>query len=938
MDNSKIKLTWRQTALFTAALGASFLLNGQVGHADQTAAGQQQTVSAQNNVAVQGSESAEAAQGTNSANTLSGKEQSPSAEPAQQNKNITIVQNATSPITSATKDNAGAMTSETEQSASSDQPIEIISDDLNKEACEQHKKELQHWIAEYKYDQELTKRDSDEAIQVAGQIGALRYKMYRDYLRNPQNYDSTNAPAEVQKLLHDLGQLRQKIATQQKAVDEEQQLVTKKQKTTDDWQRYVDEQEKKGASYQLQTKCLAKLNEYILDLGAHQSKLANLKSELGTEQTKYSNLLWDGQNDKKYSSWIEPMLAKQPELAKLHAKVKTLLADSNRHDMHTIYDKNQIDGLRKVVASLSVENYAIYKLITRTIHIIVPGAAPINIKQVAKCSAHQIQDGKKITYEDWQKDSWSWKAYTPATYFGYTCDVDRVPSVTVDHNTPNQTVTITYTAQPGLNSSYNHDDQGNYACLDHYQLNGTQLQVSGWHATSDVKNKPYHYLIVFDNTTNSEVMRRMVGQTARPDVAVAHNVYGAGLAGFQANLDLPTAILRSGDRLSLVSRYTDDQSGNGNGTDYWFGGSQIDQGNHGYLDVVQVQNGKLHVAGWHATNQAVGRDHHVLILFDASQGREIARLNATAAARPDIAKIYPMISNAATAGFTADFALTPAMATDNLQVISRYSSDANANSDYVDFWSTPRRLTTDLSNQGWLDDVSIRDGQLHITGWHATNLALGRRYHTIIILNANTGKEIARQTTDQLVERTDLVRAFPNVLTAQQSGINVTMQLKPGMADQPIQIISRYSTTADANSDYVDYWFNPQRLVKDAGNYANLDGFGIRDGKIYASGWHASDRSLGRPYHYIIVFDATPGINRELMRFDVTKQEVSRPDVARAYPQLLTAQNAGFNISFANDPNFTNGHQLQIVSRWTDDPAGNGNAVDYWFKPRLIEL
>lgn len=26
-------------------------------------------------------------------------------------------------------------------------------------------------------------------------------------------------------------------------------------------------------------------------------------------------------------------------------------------------------------------------------------------------------------------------------------------------------------------------------------------------------------------------------------------------------------------------------------------------------------------------------------------------------------------------------------------------------------------------------------------------------------------------------------------------------------------------------------------------------------------------------------------------------------------------------------------HQLQIISRYTDDPAGNGNYVDYWFSP-----
>ena len=915
MDNSKTKLTWRQTALFTAALGASFLLNGQVGHADQTAAGQQQTVSAQNNVAIQESVSAETARGTNSANTLSGKEQSPSAEPA----------------------------------------IKIISGNLNEPKADAIKQQMHEVAVENNKEVNALSAGLDKSEAVDQQATDEYGKLYADALNNPQNYIDNDTPAELRERVQSIYKQKQEtqklinaqpqiIAENEQLVAKKQQIVDQKQQAYDQEKQLVDAKEASGVSgsdllgYKLELESYANdLMGAANDLTRAQLKLNDAKSKLGDYKSTLFDLHCDMEDVvKKNEGYFIKVIKSRPAVANLRKEAQRLCDEAFKHSDRAKALKAKYVELQKILAGYSAEIYKVCKTVTRTIQINFPGRGNNDVTQTAKVFGEEVRSNGQVNYRNWQ--SASWPEYTPATYFGYTCDVDRVPSVTVDHNTPNQTVTITYTAQPGLNSSYNHDDQGNYACLDHYQLNGTQLQVSGWHATSDVKNKPYHYLIVFDNTTNSEVIRRMVGQTARPDVAVAHNVYGAGLAGFQANLDLPTAILRSGDRLSLVSRYTDDQAGNGNGTDYWFGGLQIDQGNHGYLDIAQVQNGKLHVAGWHATNQAVGRDHHVLILFDASQGREIARLNATATARPDIAKIYPMISNAATAGFTADFALTPAMATDNLQVISRYSSDADANSDYVDFWSTPRRLTTDLSNQGWLDDVSVHDGQLHIAGWYATNLALGRQYHTIIILNANTGKEITRQTTDQLVQRHDLVQAFPNVLTAQQSGINVTMQLKPGMADQPIQIISRYSTTADANSDYVDYWFNPQRLVKDPGNYANLDGFGVRDGKIYASGWHASDRSLGRPYHYIIIFDATPGVNHELTRFNVTKHETSRLDVARAYPQLLTAQNSGFDISFANDPNFTNGHQLQIVSRWTDDPAGNGNAVDYWFKPLLIEV
>ncbi|MFX7844841.1 hypothetical protein ABTK14_21565, partial [Acinetobacter baumannii] len=59
---------------------------------------------------------------------------------------------------------------------------------------------------------------------------------------------------------------------------------------------------------------------------------------------------------------------------------------------------------------------------------------------------------------------------------------------------------------------------------------------------------------------------------------------------------------------------------------------------------------------------------------------------------------------------------------------------------------------------------------------------------------------------------------------------------------------------------------------------------------------------------------------------------VSRPDVANAYSTVANAVNSGFSVKFNLTPQFFNDN-IQFISRWTDDAAGNGNAVDYWFKP-----
>lgn len=65
----------------------------------------------------------------------------------------------------------------------------------------------------------------------------------------------------------------------------------------------------------------------------------------------------------------------------------------------------------------------------------------------------------------------------------------------------------------------------------------------------------------------------------------------------------------------------------------------------------------------------------------------------------------------------------------------------------------------------------------------------------------------------------------------------------------------------------------------DQGNYANLDGWSFSDGHLRASGWQARNETQTKPYHYVILYDASQ--NRELMRQAVTP--VERPDVQQAH-------------------------------------------------------
>ena len=145
-----------------------------------------------------------------------------------------------------------------------------------------------------------------------------------------------------------------------------------------------------------------------------------------------------------------------------------------------------------------------------------------------------------------------------------------------------------------------------------------------------------------------------------------------------------------------------------------------------------------------------------------------------------------------------------------------------------------------------------------------------------------------------------------------------------------IQIISRYSDSLNDNGSYVDYWFAPQTFNVNA---ANLENFQIDGDQLHIAGWHAADQSVGKPYHYIILFDTTTGneVKRQLIPATV------RPDVAKARAGIYNAGQSGFSTILTVDPAL-NGHNLQVISRYSDAKSGEGNYIDYWFKPVNVTI
>lgn len=472
-------------------------------------------------------------------------------------------------------------------------------------------------------------------------------------------------------------------------------------------------------------------------------------------------------------------------------------------------------------------------------------------------------------------------------------------------------------------------DNGNYGYLDSAQVvNNNDLHVSGWQATNQAAGKDNRYLVAYDSTTNTELGRTSVTENvARPDVAKAYpDVVNAKDSGYQAtmnNLDW-SKVKSVDDQIHIVSRYSDAANGEGNHVDNWSQPINLDKGNYAYLDNFGVKDNQLQVSGWNATNKALGKANHYVILYDRTAGHEITRVKVEPTVRLDVAKAYSQVINAKDSGFNTAFSLAGIDLNHELQIISRYSDAANGEGNYVSYWYAPKKFApANTSNQGNLDSFNLSNGQLIVSGWHATDYSQVENNHYLILFD-NTNKTQVKSIKVTNVARPDVAKAYPTVATAGQSGFNAnfgTVDLTPGHS---YSLVSRYSTLDGGNGDNgqsktTDYWFNPVTLDQQA---SYVDSFTKTDNGYNVKGWMVSDQSINKPNAYLILLNDGQEIAR-------TKVELTdRPDVAKVYPSIYNSQKSGFNGEFKVDPAKANG-TLKVIMRFAGDDANHNYSDQY---------
>lgn len=349
----------------------------------------------------------------------------------------------------------------------------------------------------------------------------------------------------------------------------------------------------------------------------------------------------------------------------------------------------------------------------------------------------------------------------------------------------------------------------NAASMDRINVSGSNINVHGWHVSSNSNGKPYSYLIVLDADTNKELTRVKIDRTQRTDVDHVYSSVSNSLnSGFDTQIPINSNML--GKRVKIISRYSATADGNGNFSDYHFGNVvTMPTGSAGNLDVVdQTQLDKINLRGWFADSQSVGKPYRYVFLLDTATNKELGRYQVQSMDRPDVANAFPNITNSLNSGYTVTIPLTSRLLGKQVRAITRYTDDPRGNGHFVDYWNNGRVFNIRANNnQGWLDTLKQTGNSIRAKGWNASDLSLDKKYRYLIVLDAKNNHEISRYKISSVV-RPDVGNAFSSIYGAKNSGFDYQIPVTKTLKGKQVRVISRYTDDEKGNGNFTDYWFS----------------------------------------------------------------------------------------------------------------------------------
>lgn len=230
-----------------------------------------------------------------------------------------------------------------------------------------------------------------------------------------------------------------------------------------------------------------------------------------------------------------------------------------------------------------------------------------------------------------------------------------------------------------------------------------------------------------------------------------------------------------------------------------------------------------------------------------------------------------------------------------------------------------------ITQGGSLDGYHFEGDKLVVSGWFASDKTQGKPF-SYVILTDDSGHELGRSAVT-LTDRPDVPKVYPDIPGGGKSGFSASFVYTPAMVGKKIHVIFRYTDDPAGNGNFTDF----TSIVDLTKSAACLDSIAtiIYSNKLRASGWFATDMSLGLSNRCMILWDVDA--KKELQRVPV--KAIKRDDVKKAHPDIYGTDQSGFAGEFSYGPELV-GRKLQVIARYSDDPKGDeGKRVDYWFDP-----
>lgn len=224
----------------------------------------------------------------------------------------------------------------------------------------------------------------------------------------------------------------------------------------------------------------------------------------------------------------------------------------------------------------------------------------------------------------------------------------------------------------------------------------------------------------------------------------------------------------------------------------------------GAFDGLTFNGDKFTVTGWFGGEKAQGKPYTYIIVTSADMKKEYSRVKVDLASRPDVHNVYPDIPNGDKTGFVGTLPYTADMSGKDCKIIFRYTDDPAGNGNAYDY----EILYKFDKAASWLDNVALRAGQLHMSGWFVSDQSVGKPYAYMILYDSQAHKEIQRVPV-KLANREDVGKAHRDIYDSAQSGFAADFKYSADLCGRQLQPIMRYSNSKDGEGLHADYWFKP---------------------------------------------------------------------------------------------------------------------------------